>query len=60
MHASTPLGFVLAKECIDVPAGMRVGARVIRVLVHPSTVLGFVLAKECIDVLFRFSVVLVH
>ena len=46
--------------------GMRVGVRVIGVLVHRSTHLGLVLAKECIDILDGMSVgvrvigVLVH
>ena len=45
MHASTPLGFALAKECIRVLDGLGVRVRVIRVLVHASTPLGFALAK---------------
>ena len=36
VHASTPLGFLFAKDCIDVLDGLRVGVRVIRVLVHAS------------------------
>ena len=39
---------MLAKECIEVLDGLRVGVRVIRVLVHASTPLGFPLAKDCL------------
>ena len=60
VHAPTPLGFALAKECVDVLDGMRVGVRVIGVLLHGSTPLGFALANESSDLLLKCTDLLVH
>ena len=51
----------MAKECIDVLDGMRVGVRVTPpASALPLTPLGLALAKESIDVLFRFIDLLVY
>ena len=60
MHASTPLGFALAKEIFDVLDGMRVGVRVIGGLMHASTRSGLSVAKESNDVLLRLIDLLLH